>query len=101
MWVVRAVPFALPQVLVLLYLGARFDLLLGFNRTDAGLTVLLALAVLSPVAATLWLFAEVVGAFVEARRKAQRVSFLLPAIALGTLLQALLVDLLLLSQARM
>ena len=49
----------------------------------------------------LWFLAELVGVFVEARTKAQRVSFLLPAIALGTLLQALLVDLLLLSQAHM
>lgn len=101
MWILRAIPFALPQLLLLLFMLGKFDLLGGFNRTDAGMNTVMALFVLAPVAAALWFLSESVAAVVEALRKKQRVAFLVPAIALGTRLEALGVGAYLLSQAKL
>jgi hypothetical protein len=55
----RIVVTALPQLLLLLLLGGRLDLLGGFNRTDAGFGIVVALFFLAPLAAAALLVVEV------------------------------------------
>jgi hypothetical protein len=88
----RAVAITLPQLIILLILGASFDLLLGFNRTDAGFNTLLFLFVLSPVVALIWFIVETANSIRLAKRINKRVSFLLPGLAFFFFLESLAID---------
>lgn len=101
MKVFRVIAFSLLQLLILLHVGARFDLLFGFNRTDAGFTTLLFLFVLVPLFTLAWLLAEITISIVLAKRRNKKMSFLMPGLALLILLESVVVDIFLLSQARM
>ena len=97
----RTIAIALPQALVLLDLGARFDLLFGFNRTDCGFTSLLFLFVLAPLVDLSWLLAEIIAAIRLAKRHHRAISFVMPGLALAVLLESVAVGIFLLSQAKM
>lgn len=99
--VFRVIAISLPQLLLLLDVGARFDLLFGFNRTDYGFTLLLFLFVLVPFVSLSWFLGEVIMAVRLARRQDKKMSFRMPGLALLILAEAVLFDLFLLSQARM
>lgn len=86
---------------IILYFGAKFDLLFGFNRTHAGFATLLLLIVSVPILNLSWLIAEVVLAFTHSKTRGVSLSVLMPAIALFFLVQSLAVDLFLISQMRM
>jgi len=58
--VFRYIAALVPQVLFVLIVGARFDLLCGFNRTDAGFSTLLYLLVSAPAVTLVWLILEMV-----------------------------------------
>ena len=88
----RGVAILLPQLLIALDIGARFDLIFGFNRTDAGFTILLFLLVLSPVVNLIWLVTEVIVSLIFPKRKKMPVSFLKPGLALFFFLESLAVD---------
>jgi hypothetical protein len=96
--VLRGFAISLPQLLILLDLGARADLLFGFNNTDTGLTVLLTLLLLAPAVNLVWLTVEVI---ISVRRRKGARSFLMPLLALLFLLEALLIDIYMLSHAGM
>ena len=55
----RLVIALLPQLLTLMLVGARFDLLGGLNRTDTGTNTLMLLFLLTPVATATLLVVEV------------------------------------------
>jgi len=55
----RFVIALLPQLLTLMLVGARFDLLGGLNRTDTGTNILMLLFLLTPVATATLLVVEV------------------------------------------
>lgn len=97
----RGIAVLLPQLLIILYLGGRYDLLAGFNRTDAGLMTLLLLFVLGPVITLLWLTAESISGWITARRQGGPFRFRLPAVAFLFFLESLAIDLFILSQFRM
>jgi hypothetical protein len=97
----RIVVASLPQVLILLFVGGIFDLLGGFNRTDAGFSTLIALFLVTPVATLVLLVVEIVRYILQARRKDASRSFSMPAVAIFLFLEALAVDLYILSQFRM
>ncbi|HEY7656636.1 MAG TPA: hypothetical protein VH881_07215 [Burkholderiales bacterium] len=97
----RIVVALLPQVLILLLVGGSFDLLGGFNRTDAGFSTLIALFLVAPVATLALLVAETVRYLLLAKRKDAVRSFSMAAVAILLFLEALGVDLYLLSQLRM
>ena len=101
MSVLRVIAISLPQLLVLLDVGARFDLLLGFNRTDYGFSILLFLFVVTPLITLSWLVAEIIRSLRIARRSKSTISFLMPGVALLFFAESVLVDIFLLSQARM
>jgi len=97
----RIVSASLPQLLILLYLGGRFDFIFGFNRTDYGFTILLFLFVLIPLINSSWLLVEITLSIRLARNRREPISFFMPGVALLFFVESLLVDIFLLSQARM
>jgi hypothetical protein len=99
--ILRGVAIFLPQLLILLMIGARFDLLFGFNRTDTGFTTLLFLFGLAPVMNLIWLIVEIINSVRVAKRQNRSMSFLLPGLALFFLLESLFIDIFMLSHARM
>ena len=101
MKILRGISILLPQVLILLFIGARFDLLFGFNRTDAGFNTLLFLFVLVPTINLIWLIVEIIISMRAAKRHDRRMSFLLPGLALFFFLESLFIDLYISSHARM
>lgn len=54
----RTVAIIFTQLTILLILGASFDFLFGFNRTDYGFTTLLFLFVAAPIVDFSWLLSE-------------------------------------------
>ena len=104
MSVLRLVVAALPQLLLLMLVGGRFDLLGGWNRTDSAFGVLIALFVVTPFATAALVVVEIF----RHRRRSRRDSgtesfrsFRMVALAVFLLLEALAVDLLVLSQTHM
>lgn len=85
----------LPQLLLAMLFGGYFDLLGGWNHSHSGMRTLVGLFVLTPVIAVLWLAALVISNWLRRRGGARRQP-LWPAAAV--LVQAVLVDLLILSQ---
>jgi len=78
-----------PQLTILLILGASFDLIFGFNRTDAGFSILLFLLVLTPVVTLIWFIVETVNSIRQAKRLNRPVSFLLPGLAFFIFIESL------------
>jgi hypothetical protein len=90
-----------PQLTILLILGASFDFLFGFNRTDYGFTTLLFLFVAAPIVDFSWLLSEIVISIRQAKHRDKTMSFLMPGIALLFFIESIIIDIFLLSQARM
>jgi hypothetical protein len=97
----RVIVALLPQVLIVLLVGGSLDLLGGFNRTDAGFGTLVVLFVVTPVATFVLLVVEIVRYLLLIKRKEATRSFAMPAVAIVLFLEALAVDLYVLSQVRM
>ena len=97
----RIVVALLPQALIVLLVGGRFDLLGGFNRTDAGFGTLVALFLAAPVATLALLVVETFRYTLQIRRNDAARSFSMPAVAVLLFFEALAVDLYLLSQLKM
>lgn len=86
---------------MILYFGGKYDLLFGFNRTDAGFSTLLLLFVAVPLLNLFWLVVEIILSVKQSRQQVRAANFLMPIIALFFLAEAIGIDLYLLSQARM
>ncbi|MGD8944163.1 MAG: hypothetical protein PVJ37_12910, partial [Desulfobacterales bacterium] len=56
----RGIAILLTQLPLILFLGAKYDLLFGFNRLDSGFTFLLFLFVLLPPLNLAWLITEII-----------------------------------------
>ena len=97
----RTIVALLPQLLIILDVGGRFDLLGGLNRTDAGFGILLALFLVTPVATLVLLVVEAIRYVLQAKRKDPVKSFMMPAVAIFLFLEALAVDLYIVSTLRM
>lgn len=97
----RIIVALLPQVLILLLVGGRFELLGGWNHTDSGFGTLLALFLVTPIATAVLLVVEAIGYVLRVKRKEGTRSFLMPAIAILLFIEALAVDFYILSQLKM
>lgn len=86
---------------LILFVGAKFDLIFGFNRMDSGLTVLLFLFVLAPLLNLSWLITEIIRSVKLSRHRIIAASFLMPLIAVFFFMESLAIDLYILSHARM
>ena len=91
----------LTQLPIILYVGAAFDLIFGFNRMDAGFTILLILFVLVPLLNLSWLITEIILSVKLLRHRNRAVSVLMPLIAAFFFMESIAIDLYLISQARM
>jgi hypothetical protein len=102
--VLRFVVALLPQLLILMLVGARFDLLGGLNRTDTGTGILLLLFLLTPIATAMLLVVEVWRR--RSRNRDERASASdrsgrMVALAAALLVQSLVLDVFILTQLRM
>jgi hypothetical protein len=101
MYIFRAIAILLTQLPLILFVGAKFDLIFGFNRMDSGFTLLLYLFLLVPPLNLSWLITEIIRSVKLFRRQRKAVSFLMPCMALFFLMESIAIDLYLLSHARM
>ena len=86
---------------MILIIGAKFDLIFGFNRMDGGFTILLSLFILVPLLNLAWLIIEITLSVKLFRHRDIAVSILMPLIAVFFLVESIAIDLYLISQARM
>jgi hypothetical protein len=86
---------------MILFIGAKFDLIFGFNRMDSGFSILLFLFLLVPPLNLAWLIIEIIRSVKLFRRQNKAVSFLMPCMALFFLMESIAIDLYLITQARM
>jgi hypothetical protein len=98
MGILAIVAVLLPQLLLLLIVGGYFDLLGGWNHTESGLHALVGLFAAGPFVAVVWLVALIVTNWLG-RSRGRPAQPLWPALLL--VVQAVGVDLLVLSQLRM
>jgi hypothetical protein len=91
----------LTQLPMILYVGAKYDLIFGFNRMDSGFTILLLLFVLVPLLNLSWLITEIILSVKLFKHRDRAVSFLMPLIAVFFFIESIAIDLYLLSQVRM
>lgn len=98
MGILGLVAILLPQMLLLLLFGSYFDLLGGWNHTDAAMGALMGLFVAAPVLAAIWLVALAISNWLRRAQSRPRQP-LWPAAAV--LVQALFIDLVIVSQAHM
>lgn len=99
MTVFRIAAALLPQLLALLLLGGKFDLLGGWNKTDAAFGVLIVMFLATPLATVLLMAVEIL-LYRSRKRKLESVSFLLPGIGIFLFLEALALNVFILSAAR-
>ena len=88
----RILAIVLTQVPLVLFLGAKFDLLFGFNRMDSGFGLLVLLFVSVPLLNLSWLVTETIRAVRLARQQSKTVTFAMPLIALVFVLESLAID---------
>ena len=82
----------LPQLIVLLDVGAKFDLLFNFNRTSTGLDTLLLLLVLAPAITLIWFIIELIISIRLTKLTNTAVPFLMPGLAMFFFLESLGID---------
>jgi hypothetical protein len=99
--VFRIIVALLPQILLLLLVGGKLDLLGGWNHTDAALGVLITLFLVTPVATAVLLVVETIEYRKHVTRDKVTRSLLLPGFAIFIFLEALAIDIFILSQVRM
>ncbi len=98
---IRIIAITLPQILVLMLVGASLDLLGGWNYTDSGFGVLILLFLLNPVVAVIFLVVEALRYRQMGKQGVNTRSFLMPGLAIFIFVEVLATNLFLLSQARM
>jgi hypothetical protein len=86
---------------MILIIGAKFDLIFGFNRMDGGFTFLLSLFILVPLFNLAWVITEITLSVKLFRQRDSAVSILMPLMAVFFFTESIAIDLYLISQARM
>jgi len=81
--------------------GGRLDLLGGWNHTDSGFGVLILLFFVTPLATAILLVVEAIQYRKGTRGETATGSFFMPGLAIFLFLEALALDLYILSQPRM
>ncbi len=101
MLVFRIIAITLPQILVLMLLGAWLDLLGGWNHTDSAFSTLILLFIFSPIVTLILLIVETIKYRKLANRERETKSFLMPGLAIFLFVEALVINVFILSQLRM
>jgi hypothetical protein len=97
----RGIVIILTQVPLILFIGAKFDLIFGFNRMDSGFGLLIFLFVFIPLLNLSWVITETIRSFMFYRHQGKTVTFSMPLIAVAFLIESLAIDLYIASHARM
>ena len=97
----RGVAIFLTQVPLIIFAGAKFDLLFGFNRMDSGFGLLLLLFVVVPLLNLSWLIAEIIRSVKFSRHQSRAISVLMPLVAIFFFVESIAIDLYIASHARM
>ena len=100
MKVLRILAISLPQILVLLLIGGALDLLGGWNHTDAAFNTLIILFLINPIVTLLSLAVEMIK-YRKSKRQGETISFIMPGLAIFLFIEALLTNIVILSQVRM
>ena len=98
---IRIIAITLPQILVLMLIGAALDLLGGWNHTDSGFGVLILLFLLNPVVAVIFLVTETLRYRKLGKQGVKTRTFLMPGLAILVFVEVFATNLFLLSQAKM
>jgi hypothetical protein len=101
MRLLRIAGIALPQLLALLVAGAYFDLLGGWNHGDSAFGTLIVLLLLAPLSPLALLVAEAASYLRSLRQRQPKRDAPRIILATGLLVEAIALDLLVISQARM
>ncbi len=101
MLLLRIIAITLPQILILMLLGAALDLLGDWNHTDAGFGTLILLFLLNPVVAMVYLIAELLHYRKLGKQPAKQRTFFMPGLAIVIVVEVFATNLYLLSQVKM
>ena len=101
MVIFRGIAIFLTQLPLILFIGGKYDWLFGFNRLDSGFTLLLSLFVLVPLLNLAWMITEIIFSVKLFHRRKRTLALLFPLVAVFFLAESLVIDLYLLSHARM
>lgn len=101
MAIFRIIVALLPQILFLLLLGGKLDLLGGWNHTDSAFGVLIVLFLVTPVATAILLIVETIKYRKHVNEEKETRSSVMPGFAIFLFLEALVIDIFILSQVRM
>lgn len=101
MAVFRIIVALLPQILLFLLVGGNLDLLGGWNHTDSAFGVLVILFLVTPVATALLLVVETIKYRKHVTGEKVTRSLVMPGFAIFLFLEALVIDIFILSQVRM
>ena len=96
----RILAIALPQLLILLFTAGSLDLLGGWNHTDSALNTLIILFLVGPIVTLLFLIVEIIK-YRRFKQRGELRSFLIPFFAIFLFVEALLINVFILSQIRM
>ena len=97
----RGIAIFLTQLPLILFVGAKYDLIFGFNRMDSGFTLLLFLFVLVPLLNLSWVITEIIRSVRFSKGQSRGVILLMPLIAVFFFIQSIAIDLYIASHARM
>ncbi|MET0101658.1 MAG: hypothetical protein ABW078_08010 [Sedimenticola sp.] len=97
----RIAAVVMTQLPIILFIAGSRDLLFGFNQTDAGFTTLVLLFLLVPVMNLVWITLEVRVMVARTRAQGELASFQMLGFAFLFFVEAIAIDLYLLSQVRM
>lgn len=101
MIVLRIFAIALPQILVLLLIGGSLDFLGGWNHTDSAFGTLIILFLLNPIVTLILLIVELIKYRKSKKREGEALSFFMPGLAIFLFVQALLINVVILSQVKL
>jgi hypothetical protein len=97
----RGIAIFFTQLPLILFLGAKFDLIFGFNRMDSGFALLLLLFVLIPLLNLSWLVTEIIRSVKLSGQQSRTLRYIMPLIAVFFLIESISIDLYIASHARM
>lgn len=101
MTILRVIVAILPQLLILLLLGGKFDLLGGWNHTDLAFSILILLFLVTPVATAMLLIIEVIRFRKKRSSGGDTKLYSRRGLALFLFVEALVINISILSQLRM
>ncbi|CAB1077113.1 hypothetical protein D1AOALGA4SA_4906 [Olavius algarvensis Delta 1 endosymbiont] len=97
----RGIAIFLTQLPLILSVGAKYDLIFGFNRINSGFTLLLYLFLLVPPLNLSWIIAEIIRSVKFSRHQSRTVTFLMPLISVFFFVESIAIDLYIASHMRM